>query len=537
MRQLNRLSRRRGQRGFTLIELTVTLAITAILSASYQTWEIVTAAETTVADSTGQYLMTVRGALAQYQQDYFSQLSSGSAIPGYANPLAPTVAELKADASRLPSGLPAKMPGGQQALIQITRSGTCPGTTCQVNGMVYMNGAFTLPRTGAKHRYDLAVEAMNAMNGTGGVSTLGAPGTISGAAGSAPNPLGAVDSVVGTFTYLNSAFWQQFVRINDTRDPNLQGNLTLGGNQSVGGTLTVTGASALNNSLTVAGATTLNNGVNVTGDAAANGRVVSKASGCERVVMDPSGGSVSAKDTGCVQKVVMDASNGTIYANNGSGTTRVKMDGVNGALDVDSGSGSSTVHVDGSAGRVSSQISTITTTATANTACGAGFSNGDMVRDADPTGTILVCQAGLWHRPGLSPGTDGTACSTSGGLGQDSSGAALICRGGTWANLNNRVTRSVLMARWLVVDGNSVPQPACVSGSTASILITPAETGADYAGTPPRNRFTATVTPSGSTWIVHLQLSDSSGTSYSTSFTGVAYNFQAIAQTFCDFTN
>ena len=514
----------------------VTLAISAVLAVSVQTWQIVSTAESAVAESSAQYLTTVRGALAQYQQDYFTQLSSGSSIPGYANALAPTIAELKADASRIPAGLPAKMPGGQQALILITRTGTCPGSTCQINGLVYMNAPFTMPRTGAAHRLDLAIETMNSMNGAGGISMLSSPTTIKGGAGSAPNPLGSVDSVVGAFTYLDNAFWMQFVRMNDTRDPNLQGNLTLGGNESVNGTLGVNGAATLNSTLAVTGATTLSNGVAVTGDALTTGRVVSKASGCERVVMDPSGGSVSAKDSGCVQKVGMDASSSTIYANNTTGTTRVKLDGTNGLLDVNSGTGASTVIVDGTAGRVTSQVAALTSTGTAKAACGAGYSNGDIVRDSDTTGTILVCQAGVWVRPGLSSGTEGSACTASGGLGQDASGAALICRSGTWANLNNRVTRSVLMARWLVVDGNSVPMPTCVSGSTPSILVTPADTGADYAGTPPRNRFTASVTPSGSTWIVHLQLADSGGTTYSTSFTGVAYNFQAIAQTFCDFT-
>jgi prepilin-type N-terminal cleavage/methylation domain-containing protein len=527
LKRTSGLSARRRSRGFTLIELTVALAISTILAVVYESWKSVETAETAATQTTAQYLLTVRGALAQYQQDYFTNLSNGTAITGYANSLAPTIAELKADSLRLPSGLPSKTPGGQSALIQITRTGTCPGTTCQINGLVYLNGAFTIPRTGTTTRMDLAIQTLEAMNGAGGVSTLSTPGTISGGAGSATNPVGSVAGVVGAFTYLDNAFWQQFVRINDTRDPNLQGNLTVAGNETFGGTLAVTGATTLSstvavsgaatlgNTLAVTGATTLSNGVTVTGDSDVTGRVVTKASGCERVVMDPSGGSVQASNTSCVKQVVMDASSGTIYANNTSGTTVVKMDG--------------------GAGRVTSQMGLFTATATANASCGTGYSAGDMVRDADTTGTILVCQSGVWKRPGLASGTEGSTCSVDGSLGQDSTGAALICRSGAWSNLSNRVTKSVLMARYSVYDGNSVPEPTCGTGGTASILVTPEDVAADYSGTPPRNRFTATVTVSGSYWIVNLRLYDSSGVSYTSSPAGTAYNFQAMAQTFCDY--
>lgn len=531
-------------RGFTLIELMVTLAVAAVIAATYQRWQLVEAAEEAVGQSTGQYINTIRGAVAQYQQDYFLQLANGSAVPGYANALAPTIAELKADGNRIPGGLPAKTPGGQSILIQLTRTG-CPGTTCQVNGLVYMAAPFTLPRTGTTPRVDLALAAVAAMGGSGGLSTIATPGTIKGGAGSEPNPLGSVEGVVGAFTYLDNAFWLQFVRINDTRDPNLQGNLTVGGNGQINGTLTVNGATELKGKLDVTG-----------GDIAATGRVVSKQGGCERVVLDPTGGSVSVRDGGCLSKIGLDASNSTISANNAAGsatvlaqgatgaillrdgatTTRVRLDGASGLLDVNSSAGTSTVRVDGAAGRVTTQIASLTITAVANTACGAGFSNGDMVRDADASGTIVLCQAGVWRRPGLTPGTEGAGCPSDGMLGQDGTGIALICRSGAWVNLNNRVTRSVLMSRWLVLDGNSVPQPSC-SGATPAILITPADTGADYAGTPPRNRFTATVSTSGSNWIVHLQLQDSSGVTYSNAFNGAAYNFQAIAQTFCDYSS
>lgn len=536
-----RLARRRSS-GFTLIELMIALAIGAVITTIYQGYQILEAAENAVADGTGEYLLVVRDGLVRYQQENFTALSNGSPVSGYADPLAPTIDELKT-AKKLPPGLPSTTAGGKAVRTLLTRD-SCPGASCVVRGIAYVNAAFTVGRTGTATRLDLALQAVQTMKGAGGMSFQDAPGTIRGAAGSATNPLGNVAGVVAAFSFMDTSFYNQFVRMNDTRDPNLQGALSVAGAGKFGGTLDV------------AGLARMANGVDVTGDATASGRIVARTSGCDRAVVD-STGAIALRAAGCGASPVvgMDATSSQIYARNAAGTatvvtqgsngtvtmrdaaavSRVVLNGGSGSLDVADAGGTTKVRLDGAAGRMSTSIASITSTAVVNTACIPGFSDGDIVRDADARGTILLCQAGVWRRPGLESATAGSTCPTPGALGQDGAGAALICRGTTWASLNDRVTRSVLVDRWLVMDGNSVPRPSCASGATPSILVTPADTGSDYAGTPPRNRFTATVAVSGSNWIVQLQLADATGTRYSSSFTGTPYNFQAIAQTYCDF--
>jgi hypothetical protein len=117
----------------------------------------------------------------------------------------------------------------------------------------------------------------------------------------------------------------------------------------------------------------------------------------------------------------------------------------------------------------------------------------------------------------------------------DASDHALICRGGAWRLLNDRVGSVVSVATYSGAGVGSVPAPTCGAGGVADIALAPLETGADYGGAPPRNRFSLFPTWTGSAWTITPALSDSTGTSFTTSFASGAYTFSWMATTLCNY--
>ena len=539
------------------------MSITAILAAVVNSQKTIEEAEQALADGTGEYLMTLRDGLNLYQQSNYLLLEQNNPVPGVVNPLAPTVPELKG-LSFISSGTPDKGPLAFIPVISLTRTG-CPGATCQIVGIVRTPGSFTSPRTGTEPRYDLAMRAQSIMLGTAGLSFPGDTANIRGPTFSIPNPVpGTPGAVLATVAFMNTSFYNQFVRIQDTRDPDLQGNLsakgdlkilgtsTLAGNTLIGGTLAVTG------NTTMTGALLVNNMINATGNVTSSGAVGSSPGpGCNRSELLPDGRVIGRSDcadsvvtqmdplnaalkvdVGGVNRVLLGGANVELDLKTATGATRARM-GQDGTAAVADAAGMVTAQMDGTSGRGTLKMANLTTTAVANTPCA---SDGDIVRDADTAGgTILLCTSGSWKPPGLRAAVAGALCGgVVGTVGQDAAGVAYICRGSptpTWQNINDRVTRSVLMARYLVTDGVSIPKPVCPAGATQAVIVMPSESGADYASAPPRNRFTASAIDSGANWVAFMRLSDGTGVSYANSFAGPAYAFQGIASTYCDFSS
>lgn len=97
--------------------------------------------------------------------------------------------------------------------------------------------------------------------------------------------------------------------------------------------------------------------------------------------------------------------------------------------------------------------------------------NGEIAANSDGSGQLLACQSGSWVAAGLPVGTVGSACSTPGGLGQDSTGTGLVCQGGTWDLLQARMGSWVMEGSYYAQNGWGVPQPHCLGGSTPRILV------------------------------------------------------------------
>lgn len=556
----------RGQGGFTLIELIVTLALGAVVAATINSTKAIETAEQAIAEGTGEYLMVLREGLSQYQLNNSVALEQNNPIPGFVNPLSPMVAELKA-ANLINPATPTVGPLGFTPTFSIIRS-NCPGATCQITGLVRTPGSFVVPRTGNMPRYDLAITAAGTMRGTYAISYAGDEANLRGATFNVPNPVtGQPGAVLAAVAFMNASFYNQFLRMQDPRDPDFQGDLSAAGNLSIVGTSNLQGNTTIGGTLAVNGAATFNStvegrstigtgpggGCNLA-EMQANGNIVSQSdcAGASRTTVRPQG---LLQQTGGVNRIAIDSigqakvdvmsptgvlrgrmtDSGQVSSYDAAGVEAARIDGASRKIAAFNGGGAETASLEGGSGRGTMNIAVLKQTATANVAC---VNDGDIVRDASAIGTILICSGGVWVSPGLRPATADAPCAQEGILGQDANGVAYICRGSpstAWRRVNDRVTRQVLMARYGVTDGTNIPKPTCPVGATQAVVLTPAETGADYASSPPRNRFTASVIDNGVQWIAFIRLADGTGVAYANSFSGVAYAFQAIASTYCDF--
>ena len=522
-----------------MLELMITLTLAAILSAVYQSQQIIEKAEETLIYGVGEHLLRVQGGSIEYQRRFFAQLGALTPIAGVADILNPTIAELQA-LTVIDPGVKAVTATGQGIKIRVVRVG-CPGPSCQTNALVYLDGTIKVSRTGSKPRVDLAPVLVAALKGAGGMSTHDAPGVIRGAGATFPNPLGTTIGIVGAYSNLNTAFYNAFVRMNDNRDPNLAGNFSVAGDGKFGGSLAVVGgatAASVASSGPISSETSLN---------------VDDGAGCQRVTLSITG--VAVKNAACAtvatmdsagrvtlgdgtrDRVVVDGATGAVSLKSTTGVdmVRLRQTGSGGAVQALNAAGTVLASMDGSTGLAQSRRGSFTQTGTEGSSCGAGVGEADVVSDADALGTLLVCRSGVWVKPGLANATVGSPCAPDGRLAQSPTGQALICRSGVYVTLTDRVARQVQMARYAVSDGSAVSKPSCGLGATQSIVVTPVDVVSDYSGTPPRNRYVAAASDVGGNWIVILRLLDGSGGQYTSSFGGVAYGMQGIATTFCDY--
>lgn len=99
--------------------------------------------------------------------------------------------------------------------------------------------------------------------------------------------------------------------------------------------------------------------------------------------------------------------------------------------------------------------------------------NGTLAANANGSGQILSCQSNVWVAAGLPVGAVGGACSTQGGIGQDTSGNGLLCQAGAWEPIQARIGSTTMMASYVVSNGTPIPAPVCLSGGVPKVIITP----------------------------------------------------------------
>ena len=128
-------------KGFTLVEISIVLLIVSVLAIGIaRTTRDKNATDRSAAIAT--HLKNVTGGVNTYISSNFDPLVAGTAIPGFAIPLAPTVTELKT-AGYLAQNVQTTNLAGTNWLTQISKTPTgCVAPACDLNAIVYSDKGF-----------------------------------------------------------------------------------------------------------------------------------------------------------------------------------------------------------------------------------------------------------------------------------------------------------------------------------------------------------------------------------------------------------
>ncbi|WP_426172471.1 PulJ/GspJ family protein [Pseudoduganella sp. R-34] len=235
----------RSQAGFALLELTLALIISAVIAAAGLEMNV-QANRMVFAQIEADNLATLAAAGSTMASEKFTELQTGTAITRNGKTLnagvnpgqtyAPAIADLIA-MGYLSASFPTQavfsngQPGNYQVRIWREPAGCelVQVTSCDVVGWVYIDRAITANGSTDPDGPSIST-IVKKLGGAGGFSLNINPGTVNGLGKTwsranpvAGNPAGVV---AARFGYVSSGLGQ-FVRVNDTRDPNLRGKLTV----------------------------------------------------------------------------------------------------------------------------------------------------------------------------------------------------------------------------------------------------------------------------------------------------------------------
>jgi hypothetical protein len=415
----------------------------------------------------------------------------------------------------------------------------CIAAACSIEGHVVLQGAI---RAGAGDSDGAVIGPILARIGAdSGVSLPMDPSRIQGFGNtwSLANPVpGEPAGVVAVRVGTASSGYGQFVRVGDTRDPHLQGDLTVAGNTLFGDGTT---RSEFRSALQVDAQPVVVRDASGTGcvalrpdgvvDILCNG-VLSATSG---VFRDAAGhvtaigatglvtpGSVAAEgglSTPAMTAFGVDDPNalvvraGDLFVRNPAGTTLLRV-AANGTV----AAGGDLV----AGGNVQAQHLTLSALVNEGDACTAG----QIALMA--SGGLATCQ-GLTFRATSRYATLGLACGAAGLQAVDAATAdALVCRGGYYASLSGLTSSRVYMAGFAVHHGDYVAAATALPGGCpatagpvapqATIFLLP-QTDAETSGNPILNR---NAQWTGQGWSISL-----------TDGTGAATSSNVIAEVYC----
>ena len=415
----------------------------------------------------------------------------------------------------------------------------CVASACNIEGHVVLQGPI---RSGATDSDGAVIGPILARLGAdSGVSLQTDPTHITGFGNTwsldnpvAGRPAGVVAVRIGTA----SSGFGQFVRIGDTRDPNLQGNFTVAGNSLFGDGST---RSEFRSALQVdAQPVELRDAsghpcVSLRPDGVVDIECSGVLSAATGVFRDASGRATTLAATGLVTA-------GTVAADGGLSTSAMTAFAVDdphalvvkaGDLFVRNPSGTALLRVAAN-GDVTAGNDLVATGAVQarRLKLSATVDEGDACNPGQvalmSTGGLATCQ-GATFRATARYARLGATCTTTGLQAVDTaSGDALVCRGGYYASQSALTSSRVYMAGFAVHHGdfvavaaampNGCPATASPTPPQATIFLLP-QTDAETVGNPVLNR---NATWTGQGWTISL-----------TDGTGAATSSNAVAEVYC----
>lgn len=449
----------RFNRGFTLVELTIVLAIASML-ALYTLRSKVLETDQAIAKMVGLHVDSAGAAAEAYLIANYLNLSTATpVVAGIADPLAPTLAELK-NKGHLATNFPSVTPLGQLVNVRLMRTG-CPGASCSITALAYTTSAL-VTGVNTEVRYDLVVEALQAMKGRGSASYMSDGANLRSSIGNLPNPMGNVEGILASSGMMDNTLYTAFVRMGDTRDPSLAGNLTVQGN-IVGGTITS------NNTIAAAGSIISGNQI------AAQNDIGTGLVGCLKAALK-NDGKVIASSMNCVSRVWMDGATGTVNVADATGVRRAVMDGTNAEIAALNPVGNVAASIKGDGvvfgDKLIGNTAVIQNQAVVGAACTIPNAVERGLIGSNPT--LLMCHQGFWRSSGaLALAVQAASCSINGALGANVAGVTMICQQGVWLPLATRFGRFAVVDTFEVWHGMRFPVGTCSAGGFEKIYFVP----------------------------------------------------------------
>ncbi|MGT2457768.1 hypothetical protein ACU4GI_33230 [Cupriavidus basilensis] len=191
----------------------------------------------------GNAVRVINNAVGTWQATFADYIiANDSASVGVPDVMHPTVADLKAK-GMLSATYNAVAPGGGQFLSALAvEPAGCTGADCNITSSTWLSQPMLRSDSGKIDVRRLAA-AVNAIGGDGGFADDRAPATVRGSGGwTKDNPdAGKRAGILLAVNGYGSSAWGAFVRIRDTRDPDLRGKLTVAGDTALNSNLTVAG--------------------------------------------------------------------------------------------------------------------------------------------------------------------------------------------------------------------------------------------------------------------------------------------------------
>lgn len=450
----------------------------------------------------------------------------------------------------------------------------CVSVNCEIPGYVYLSKPILQNATEAnavligQYRSDVGPDALISSNARRTI--------LSSSQGmSVPNPVaGSPAGVVGVLVGWGSSGYGQFLVVNDSRNPNFRGDLSVRG--EIKSETKISAPNIVGDESVGAG--TGNNGTDCRmAEITASGQVISRVASClKKVVIDPARATVTTFFSSGVKAVEISGEDSTVSMNRSNGVESIKMDGNNsqvimrnangvaratlsgevGALDLKNAAGISTVKLnsdngkisssDGSAdrfsadqsgnlrvrasggvdkggfdvsdgsGRVFGDVIHANYVATKGAACVSGHKYGDIAKNSQGAG-LLMCNGSKWIPITSVSASAGGWCPTNDEIAVSPDGSSLICSGNYYVRISDRFGKRILTATYPAYHGTWLPKPACQSGTSGSnIFLIPKNLSTDSV------RLNYYATDHGSSWAISILNN-----------LGVAVGDEAIAQVFC----
>jgi Tfp pilus assembly protein PilV len=433
-----RKPRRSVQRGFALLEVGVAALVLSVI-VGYALQRNAQTVDDTLAETTATYLGVIATGAQRLTLTNFNEYANNTPIAGVANALRPTLDELKT-AGLIQSGLRSLTPTNQTARIDVART-NCPGASCLLVATVCTTEPLMVR---GKFRDDLATNAASSLKGSGARSMIGSGAIVRGATIQIANPNGNVEGVVCAQNVVDTALFNRFLTLNDPRDINLLGSLTVGGSVGSGTGTDAAGVACRRSELT-------------------------------------NTGQVNAKAGNCILRVNLNGNDGSISSMDATGATRagIRYNAITGQSEVFGDSllnnaGTAGIRSDGTVFGNTGQFNTLVIN---NTAAAGGFcspANSVVFGTAGGKPVLMKCTGGVWVNTG---GTDevvaDSACAINGADAVTSAGVKVICVGNSWIKLSDRMGRQATYEIYEVRENDQVPSPPCATGGLAKIVLSP----------------------------------------------------------------